>query len=121
MAVGDLGDLAAAEEWDLEGLYLAPGFIDVHSHAGPGLATPGLSHARPLLAQGITTVFVNPDGGGSVDLAAQRRELEADGLGVNVAQMVPHGSVRSGVMGAEDRHATADELAAMAALVRAGM
>lgn len=121
IAVGDVGDLDATREVDVSGLYVAPGFIDVHSHAGGGLATPGLSHARPLLTQGITTVVVNPDGGGPVDLAAQRRALEADGLGVNVAQMVPHGSVRRAVMGTEDRHAGSEELEAMSALVLAGM
>ena len=65
--------------------------------------------------------MVNPDGGGPVDLAAQRQALEADGLGVNVAQMIPHGSVRRAVMGTEDRHAGAEELEAMSALVLAGM
>ena len=44
--------------------YVTPGFIDVHSHAGGGLATEELKHGQPLLAQGLTTVFVNPDGGG---------------------------------------------------------
>ena len=120
-AVGDLGDARAPREWDVSGLYVAPGFIDAHSHAGGGLATPGLSHARPLLAQGVTTVFVNPDGGGPVDMAEQRGELEADGLGVNVAQLVPHGSVRGAVLGAEDRLATPAEMDRMRALVRAGM
>ena len=120
-AVGDLGDARASEEWDVTGLYVSPGFIDTHSHAGGGLATPGLSHARPLLAQGITTVFVNPDGGGPVDLPGQRAELERDGLGVNAAQMVPHGSVRRDVLGTEDRLATPEEMDRMRGLVRAGM
>jgi N-acyl-D-aspartate/D-glutamate deacylase len=120
-AVGDLGDARATDEWDVTGLYVAPGFIDTHSHAGEGLATPGLSHARPLLAQGITTVFVNPDGGGPVDLPGQRAALERDGLGVNAAQMVPHGSVRRDVLGTEDRLATPEEMERMRALVRAGM
>lgn len=120
-AVGDLSGSTAETELDVTGLYVTPGFIDAHSHSGPGLATPGLSHARPLLAQGITTVFVNPDGGGSVDLVEQRGELLRDGLGVNVAQMVPHGSVRSAVLGSEDRLATPTEMDRMRALVRAGM
>src|SRR5690606_6005485 len=98
-----------------------PGFIDVHSHAGPGLATRELSGARPLLAQGITTVFVNPDGGGPVDLVQQRRDLLEHGLGVNVALMVPHGSVRRAVLGMEDRAPTPEELERMKALVREGM
>ena len=120
-AVGDLTGSSGRVTIDASGLYVAPGFIDAHSHSGPGLATPELSHARPLLAQGITTVFVNPDGGGSVDLVEQRRELLEDGLGVNAALLVPHGSVRSEVLGAADRAPTPDELERMKALVRSGM
>jgi N-acyl-D-aspartate/D-glutamate deacylase len=120
-AIGDLSAARAVERVDVTGLYLTPGFVDTHSHAGPGLATEELSDAAPLLTQGITTVFVNPDGGGAVDIAGQRTALEAHGLGVNVAQFVPHGAVRASVIGAEDRPATAAELDAMRALVRLGM
>ncbi len=120
-AVGDLSGRSADRVVDANGLYVAPGFIDTHSHAGGGLATPGLSHARPLLAQGITTIFANPDGGGPTDLAEQRSELMADGLGVNVAQFVSHGGVRGEVLGTEDRAPSARELERMKALVRTGM
>jgi acyl-homoserine-lactone acylase len=120
-AVGDLARASAAETLDVTGLHLAPGFIDSHSHAAGALTTDALSHAHPLLAQGITTVFVNPDGGGAVDLAAQRQALMRHGLGVNVAQMVPHGSVRQRVLGMADRAPTDPELQRMIELVRAGM
>ncbi len=120
-AMGDLADARATVTIDAAGMYVTPGFIDAHSHAGPGLATPGLSAAVPLLTQGITTVFVNPDGGGPVDLEEQRMELLADGLGVNVALLVPHGSVRGAVVGMDDRAASAAELERMRGLVRAGM
>ncbi len=120
-AVGDLSEAIAQRTIDATGLYVAPGFIDTHSHAGGGLATPGLSHAQPLLAQGVTTIFANPDGGGPVDLAEQRSRLLADSLGVNVAQFVSHGSIRREVMGMEDRLATDAELERMRALVRQGM
>jgi len=120
-AVGRLGDVEADLVVDATGLYVAPGFMDTHTHAGGGLATPDLSHGRPLLAQGQTTIFANPDGGGPVDLAQQRADLLRDGLGVNVAQFVPHGSVREAVMGTEDRLPTDAEMERMRALVRAGM
>ncbi len=121
VAVGDLAGATATRDIDATGLVVTPGFIDTHSHAGGGLASPGLSHARPLLAQGVTTVFVNPDGGGALDIAEQRDALLADGLGVNVAQFVPHGSVRRAVLGMADRLAEPRELDEMRALVEAGM
>lgn len=120
-AIGSIGAVQADEVVDASGLYVAPGFIDTHSHAGPGLASEELSHGEPLLAMGLTTVFINPDGGGPVDLAVQRAALLEHGLGVNAAQLVPHGSVRGEVIGSADRAATPAELGRMRNLVRSGM
>ena len=120
VAIGDLRDATAATILPAEGMYVAPGFVDTHSHASGALATAQLSSAHALVAQGITTVFVNPDGGGPTDLVAQRKSLEQHGLGVNVALMVPHGSVREAVLGMEDRAPTADELRRMQLLVQQG-
>ncbi len=120
-AVGDLSEASAQTEIDATGLYVAPGFIDVHTHLGPGLASEELSPAYPQLAEGITTVFVNPDGGGPTDLVAQRARLLEHGLGVNVAQFVAHGSIRSAVIGADARAPTPEELDQMRALAREGM
>jgi N-acyl-D-aspartate/D-glutamate deacylase len=121
IAVGNLRDARGAREIDATGLYVAPGFIDTHTHTGPGLATEKLGAAEPQLAEGITTVFVNPDGEGQLDLAAQRAAFQKVGIGVNAGQFVPHGPVREAVLGKEDRHPTAAELDRMRALVRAGM
>jgi N-acyl-D-aspartate/D-glutamate deacylase len=120
-AVGDLDEASATVEIDATGLYVAPGFIDTHSHAAGGLATEELSAGEPLLAQGITTVIVNPDGRGSANLGEQRAQLEEHGLGVNVGQFVPHGQVRETVMGLEDRAPSATEMERMEDLVREGM
>ncbi len=120
-AVGRLAGSPAAQTLDAAGLYVAPGFIDVHSHAGPGLESAELSHARPLLAQGVTTVFVNPDGGGPVDLEAQRERLLEHGLGVNAALLAPHGSIRRQVVGMEKRAPSGEELARMRQLVEQAM
>jgi N-acyl-D-amino-acid deacylase len=120
VTVGRLPGAQARRVIDAGGLTVAPGFIDVHSHAAEGLGG-ALKTAVPLLAQGITTTFVNPDGGGPTDLKAQRAALEASGVGVNVAQFVPHGSIRGAVLGMADRTPTSDELAKMVALTRAGM
>jgi N-acyl-D-amino-acid deacylase len=121
VAVGRLAGRAATQVLDARGLTVAPGFIDAHSHAAGTLARESLRGGVGLLTQGVTTVVVNPDGGGPVDLAAQRAALEGGGVGVNVAQLIGHGSVRGAVMAGARRPSTADEIAQMEALVRAAV
>lgn len=111
----------ADEIVDAQNLYVSPGFIDVHSHAGSGLSSESLSHGIPLLAQGITSVVINPDGGGSTDISGQRQALEEHGIGVNVMQLVPHGTIRRKVMGSDNRQPTDDELAQMKSIMEKGM
>jgi N-acyl-D-amino-acid deacylase len=120
-AVGRLPGASAARVIDAAGLTIAPGFIDVHSHAGPGLATDGLKHGLPLLAQGITSVLVNPDGGGPTDLEAQRNRYRRQGIGPNVGLFVPHGSIRQNVMGMSDHDPDSEQIAKMVDMVRQGM
>ena len=120
-AVGRLGSATARTTIDAADRLVTPGFIDVHSHAAQGLTRPELRQAQPILVQGVTTVVVNPDGGGPVDLAAQTTRLQQGGLGPNVALLIGHGSVRSEVLGKSNREPNAEELERMRALVRRGM
>ena len=120
-AVGRLQGASAATVIDATGRLVTPGFIDVHSHAAEGLVQPALQQGQPLLAQGVTTIVANPDGGGASDLAAQRGRLEKGGIGPNVALLIGHGSVRRAVIGTVKRAPTADELERMRTLVRTAM
>ena len=119
-----VGDAAAAgveasDTLDVTGLVVTPGFIDMHSHAE--LETDHGRDARAFLHQGITSVALGVDGGGSAEVAARLSGWEEDGIGVNAFLFVGHNSVRAWVMGMEDRAPDADELDEMRALVRQGM
>jgi adenine deaminase len=50
---------AAEREIDLNGKYLAPGFIDAHVHIESSLCTPP-EFARAVLPHGVTTVITDP-------------------------------------------------------------
>ena len=120
-SVGRVSDATAVQILDARDRLVTPGFIDVHSHAAEGIRDPALHQGQPLLAQGITTFIGNPDGGGPVDLAAQRAAIEAVRTGPNVGLLIGHGSVRSAVLGSEHRAPTVVELQRMRELVRRGM
>jgi N-acyl-D-amino-acid deacylase len=120
--VGAIPATATAKEVvDARGLFVAPGFIDGHSHAIPALEKQALAGLAPLLAQGVTTVFINPDGRGPADLGPQLVAIRQAGPGVNVAPMIGHNAVRTAVLGLENRAPNQAELERMRALVKAAM
>ena len=119
VGVGQLSPATGETVVDAEGLALAPGFIDTHSHHDRGLdaARDGLA----MVSQGVTTIVAGQDGGGS-NLAALFARLEERPAAVNVASYAGHGAIRDAVMGKDfARHATAGEIERMKALVRIEM
>lgn len=114
-------DATAGEVVDARGKIVAPGFIDPHSHAAPGITTDNLAAAMPILYQGVTTVMINPDGAGPADLREQTRPLTKLVPGVNVAPMIGHNGVRKAVMGNSNRKPTPEELKRMEDYVKAAM
>lgn len=119
--VGDAGSagLGAGETIEVSGLLVAPGFVDMHSHSQVG--EEWAQEALPFLYQGITTVVLGVDGGGSPEVGETRARWEANGIGVNALTYVGHGAVRRLVMGEDDRAPTEEELGEMRALVRQGI
>ncbi len=131
---------------DVHGLIVAPGFIDMHAHSDLAvLADP--DHLAKTL-QGVTTEVCGQDGlsyapvsdrtlsrmvdqlagwNGIPELAFDWRTVgeyldRVDrGAAVNVAYLVPHGTVRLEVMGDGGRPPTETELFAMRGLVEQGL
>jgi N-acyl-D-amino-acid deacylase len=131
VSLGQLSDATATRIIDAAGRYVAPGFIDIHSHADDGSANPerGSRHIRTddlarkampnVVAMGVTTAVVNHDGRSPWPIADQRATLERQGVGANIMLMAGHGEIRSQVMGDDyQRPATSDEIARMRALAR---
>ncbi len=130
VAVGRLAGARATRTIDARGRVVAPGFIDLHSHADDGASRgggfrdedPHRRAAPNLVAQGVTTVVVNHDGRSPWPIGEQRSFLEANGIGPNALLLVGHGTVRRQVMGDDFRRpATAAEVERMRGLVRRAM
>jgi N-acyl-D-amino-acid deacylase len=128
-----------------DGLVVAPGFIDAHSHSDLKLFTDPL--AKEKILQGVTTEVLGQDGLGVAPVPKAVQELQSfvepllgtldawewqtigeylDALqqarpAVNACVHVPHGTIRMVVMGLGAKEATEDDLSAMASLIRQGM
>ena len=130
-AVGRLQEKFTARRIiDITGKMLAPGFIDIHSHAydrvedetswvGPNEKR---FFAPNFISQGVTSLVSNMCGGGPTDIQKQRETLTAKGTGPNVMLFIGHNAVRRQVMGKDfQRPAIAEEIKQMKALVRKAM
>ncbi len=121
--VGAPRGTAARRTIDARGQIVAPGFIDAHTHPDTYIRSPIATErlALPWLAQGVSTIVTGVDGGGTPEVAADARTLEASRIGVNVVPFIGFGAIRARVLGQADRAPTPAELAREAALVARGM
>lgn len=117
VGVGDIQPARGDSVVDGQGLVLAPGFIDTHSHhAGGLLRTPD---ALGVVSQGITTVVAGNDGGHPFPLVSAIDTLMKAAPSVNVAYYAGHGTLRRVVMGEDFRRtATSAEVDSMAVLLQ---
>ena len=124
-AVGDLARRTAGRTIDASGRHVAPGFIDMHTHAERGLPYPELAPSVHHLKQGVTTVLGGADGYGTWPIHSSMGDLSskltAQGIGTNTALMVGLGQVRRQVMGMADREPTPGETEAMKRRTREAM
>jgi N-acyl-D-aspartate/D-glutamate deacylase len=111
--VGDLTGRRANAEFDLSGLYIAPGFINFHDHS----ESDALPTAENMLIQGVTTAVVNPDGHSPLDVVAQLADYRARPLALNVAASIGFNSVWESVVGQNNRRATPEEITRMQGVI----
>ena len=115
----------AARVIDGKGLYICPGFIDLHTHAERGMYFPENRACLNYLKQGVTTVVVGQCGTSAWPIFEKAEDQitrwTEEGIGPNAALLVGHRAVRYIVMGMENRDPTPDELARMKSLVKEAM
>lgn len=141
--IGDLSRAPARRILDCTGLYVTPGFIDMHTHSDLDLFVDPQS--SPKVRMGVTLELLGQDGISVAPMRPEnvpqvRSQLSAllgdhpiewrwQRVGeylrllhrrttVNLSYLVPHGALRWWVMGFEARTATARELDAMCGLLR---
>ncbi|MEO6595663.1 MAG: D-aminoacylase [Planctomycetota bacterium] len=118
-AVGDFSVPPGTPVLELGGLFVAPGFIDVHTHVDTEIVREPL--CQNFLRMGVTTLITGNCGSSVKDIAAHFDRLEKGGIGVNYGSLVGLGTVRTAVLGTKNRAPDLTELQRMADLVEAGM
>ncbi len=120
VAVGPVEPRGTDDIVDANGLVLAPGFIDTHSHHDEGLFDQ--LDAPAAVTQGITTIVVGQDGSSALPLREFFSRLERTPAALNVASFVGHNDLRAAVMGNDTkRPASPAEIDRMRALIRSAM
>jgi N-acyl-D-amino-acid deacylase len=116
--IGDLRERDAVERIDCTGKTLAPGFIDVHSHSDELWLE--LPRCDGKIAQGVTTE-IGGNCGTSVDprrIDEFFRDVQRNGVALNVATLAGLGSTRKLVAGDSERRLEREEIEAQARIVR---
>lgn len=108
--IGDLSAFEGKHIIDAKGLAVVPGFIDMHSHLDPILKLP---ECESLIRQGVTTALGGPDGSSPWPFGKFLDTLDQIGVGMNVAYLIGHNTVRKNVMQLENRAPTETELEEM--------
>ncbi len=116
--IGRISDQAGTKI-DAKGMIVAPGFIDVHTHADELAGQPD---AENFLRMGVTTIVAGNCGGSALDVGKAFREIERKKVSINFATLIGHNTVRHIAMGGDfDRPPTSEELAKMKSLVEQAM
>ncbi|MCX8160519.1 MAG: D-aminoacylase [Candidatus Saccharicenans sp.] len=104
---------------EAEGLAVAPGFIDIHTHADRDLLDiPGCEN---YISQGVTTLVGGNCGDHDFPLGELFSGIEKKGIACNFASLAGHNTIRRQVMGLKMEAPTAEEMMRMKDLLRQEM
>jgi N-acyl-D-amino-acid deacylase len=113
-ALGAINRSGARSTIDASGMVVAPGFIDVHTHADDITDNP---RAENFVRMGVTSIIAGNCGGSALDVGEALDKVREIGTSVNFATFIGHNTVRRSVMGTANRAPTVGELAKMKSLV----
>lgn len=90
--IGDIAEKQGRKEIDAQENYVAPGFVDVHTHVDRRIAEEPT--VKNYLLQGVTTAVGGNSGGSEFPLKMLFDEVEKRGIAINFASYVGHNTVR---------------------------
>ena len=136
-----VAETTGREETDCSGIYLCPGFIDMHSHSDEALVTTPTADSK--VTQGVTLEVIGQCGASAAPRGMRPEDesdegdealkytwtgmesylnlIEKNGISVNVIALVGHGTIRRQAMGTVMRAPTSDEMNLMKRLVAEAM
>lgn len=118
--IGRIDPQRANEVIYAQGLIVSPGFIDVHTHIESGIEKN--PNAENFLMMGVTSVITGNCGSSALNLDEWLTRISGPGIGVNVASLVGHNTIRREAMGGDfNRPPRPDELDRMKDLVDRAM
>jgi N-acyl-D-amino-acid deacylase len=109
----------ADRELDVHGLVIAPGFIDVHSHADDDLYK--MPQAENFIRDGVTTLVCGNCGGSMKDVGEYFARLQQKGVGIDVATLIGHNTVLRAVKGDVRGDLTPEQMTKAKAIVDQAM
>lgn len=104
---------------DAKGRIVAPGFIDVHTHADTDLYK--LPHAENFVRDGVTSIVVGNCGGSVLHPGEYFDHLKKNGVAINVATLIGHNSVLREVKGDKAGELTVSQMTRAKGIVRQAM
>jgi N-acyl-D-amino-acid deacylase len=141
-AIGTISPEQGKRVVEITGLHVSPGFIDIHTHSDSTIANYPTADSR--VRQGVTTEITGNCGSSAApradseenrkkwmedkgyvpdwtDVPGYFASLEKRTFSLNQAMLLGQGTIRTNVVGLEDRKATAEEMKNLIRVVEEGM